>query len=98
VFERMIAQIATKRVLIDALARAGVDVTNVVAPFAAALRGAVGELLSRAQNVGAVRTDVGIPEIIALLMGAARSAEHAAADPEVQRRSLRVVFDGLRPR
>jgi AcrR family transcriptional regulator len=98
VFERMVDQTATKRVLIDALARAGVDVTNVVAPFVTALRHAVGELLGRAQAAGAVRTDVGIPEIIALLMGAARSAEHAAADPEVRQRSLSIVFDGLRPR
>lgn len=98
VFERMVVQTATKKVLTDALARAGVDVTNVVAPFVAALRHAVGELLARAQAAGAVRTDVGIAEIIALLMGAARSAEHAATDPEVQRRSLHILFDGLRPR
>lgn len=98
VFERIVAQTATKKVLTDALARAGVDVTNVVAPFVAALRHAVGELLARAQAAGAVRTDVGIAEIIALLMGAARSAEHAALDLEVQQRSLRILFDGLRPR
>lgn len=98
VFARIVAQTSTKKVLTDALARAGVDVTNVVAPFVAALRHAVGELLARAQAADAVRTDVGIAEIIALLMGAARTAEHTASDPEVQQRSLRVLFDGLRPR
>jgi AcrR family transcriptional regulator len=98
VFERMVQETATKKVLTEALARAGVDVNSVVAPFAVALRRAVGELLTRAQAAGAVRQDVGTAEVIALLMGAARSAEHAAADAAVAKLSLQILFDGLRPR
>ena len=97
-FERMVEQTATKKVLTDALASAGVDVKSVVAPYADALKRALGELLARAQAAGAVRGDIGIPDVIALLMGAARSAEHATGDREVQIRSLQIVFDGLRPR
>lgn len=62
-----------------------------------ALHRAVDTLLSRAQQAGAVRDDVRPLELIAVMIGASRTAEHAGQDPDVRARALAIVFDGLRP-
>lgn len=56
------------------------------------LHEAMGRLLTRAQHAGAVRDDVRIPEVVALLIGAARAVEHGGTQV------LPLVLDGLRPR
>ncbi|WP_345023178.1 helix-turn-helix domain-containing protein [Actinomadura keratinilytica] len=63
-----------------------------------ALQQAVGELLAAAQRAGAVRPDVGIDEVMAILTAACQGALHGAWDDDLRRRTLAVVFDGLRPR
>jgi AcrR family transcriptional regulator len=91
---------ATKHALADALADAGVNVKAVESCHARVvgdLHRAVDALLTRAQRAGAVRDDIRLRELIALLIGASRAAEHAAQDPDLQTRTLAVVFDGLRP-
>lgn len=97
-FQRMIDHATSKKIFTDALAMTGVDVSSLIAPYAAEVRRAVGTLLTRAQAVGAVRSDIAIEEVIALMMGAARAAEFAASDAGLRARSLAIVFDGLRPR
>lgn len=97
-FQRMVEHASNKKVLVDALSVAGVDVTGMVAPYAAEVRRAVGTLLSRAQAAGAVRGDVCSEEVLALMMGASRAAEHAAGNRDLQHRSLAIIFDGLRAR
>jgi hypothetical protein len=62
------------------------------------LRWAVGVLLRRAQKAGAVRDDIDLPELYALLIGTSRAAAYAHLDTEVQARALAIVFDGLAPR
>ncbi|WP_162181733.1 hypothetical protein [Glycomyces tenuis] len=64
----------------------------------AELTAAVGRLLARAQDGGAVRRDVGVEELNAILIGAARTAEQLRSDRALRGRALGVVFDGLRPR
>jgi AcrR family transcriptional regulator len=96
-FQQMVDQAATKKVLTDALAVAGIDVTSMVAPFAEELRRALGILLGRAQDSGAARPDVRVDEVIVLIMGASRVAEHSS-DRAVLARSLEIIFDGLRAR
>jgi len=96
-FTRAVDQSATKIALADALAEAGVDVERAASQVGTDLRQALGTLLSRAQRAGAVRSDVGVSDVIALLVGASRAAEHAGWDPEVQARTVTVVLDGLRP-
>jgi len=61
------------------------------------LRRAVGSLLRRAQGAGAVRDDVELPEVYALLVGTSRAVAHAHLDEEVRARVLAIVFDGLAP-
>lgn len=61
----------------------------------AELRRAVGVLLRRAQEAGAVRADIELPELYALLIGMSRSAAVGRLDADVQGKALGVVFDGL---
>ena len=96
--ERLVGEGAAKRDLVDALAGAGVDVRTTVAATAADLRAEIGRLLDRAQSSGAVRTDITIADLMALLSGlffALRSGANDQADPG---RALAVLRDGLRAR
>ncbi|MGI5227829.1 TetR/AcrR family transcriptional regulator [Actinoallomurus sp. CA-142502] len=89
-FTRVVGHAATKNALSAALTEAGVDVPET----GQGLKQALAALLSRAQDAGAVRGDVGLPEVMALLVGVSRAAERAQG--EVRDRALNVVFDGLR--
>jgi AcrR family transcriptional regulator len=97
-FTSMVGQAAAKKTVIDLLAEAGTDVR--VAESAGALRDGIGTLLIRAQRAGAVRPDVQIPEVMALLISTCQGALQGAWDDELQRRALAIIFDGLsvRPR
>jgi AcrR family transcriptional regulator len=61
------------------------------------LRRAFAALLRRAQQAGAVRDDVELPEVYALLVAASQAAAHGRLDKEVRARMLAIVFDGLAP-
>ncbi|MGI5487890.1 TetR/AcrR family transcriptional regulator [Microtetraspora malaysiensis] len=91
-FAMIVEHATTKKVFVDALSAAGVD------PKAGSpdLRGPIETLLVRAQRSGAVRPDVGMPELLALLSAACLAAQQQSWDPELRDRALGVVFDGLR--
>jgi AcrR family transcriptional regulator len=97
-FARIVRQSTTKRAVAEALAEAGGDVGGAHARAGADLPGALERLLHRAQRAGGVREDIGVAEVMALLVGASGTAERAGADPGVRERALEVVMDGLRPR
>jgi hypothetical protein len=84
--------------LVDTLTAAGVKVTKhaTSSQMGQRLLGGVGTLLTRAQQSGSVRDDIGVTELIALLVGTSWAVEQASWDPLVQARILAVVFDGLR--
>jgi AcrR family transcriptional regulator len=92
-FTSMVGQAAAKKTVIDLLAEAGTDVQ--VAESAGALRDGVATLLIRAQHAGAVRADVQIGEVMALLISTCQGALQGAWSDELQRRTLAVIFDGL---
>ena len=55
-------------------------------------------LLSRAQRSGAVREDLTVPDLILLQHAISEVAEHTRKiSPEVWRRTMLIVLDGLRP-
>jgi Transcriptional regulator SbtR-like, C-terminal domain len=84
--------------LIDAIARAGVEVQTTVAAAAVGLRREIGHLLARAQDSGAVRSDIDTADLMAVLSGVLLALRHRAnqgADPQ---RTLAILRDGLRPR
>jgi AcrR family transcriptional regulator len=90
----LVESTAAKKAVIDALSGAGVDVRAY--PSLSRLWETVGELLSRAQAVGAARRDVGIRELVAVVIGAARAAQFARQDRALRDRVIGVVLDGLR--
>jgi AcrR family transcriptional regulator len=59
---------------------------------------AVGRLVRRAQDEGVLRTDLEPIDVPLLLMGVTRAAANfRAVEPELWRRYLAIVLDGLRP-
>jgi AcrR family transcriptional regulator len=93
-FRAVVEQSGQKAAIADALADAGVDV-RATAAGVSNFREAFEVLLRRAQAAGAVRPDAGVPELIALLIGASRAVEQAGSAP-VGARTLAIVLDGLR--
>jgi AcrR family transcriptional regulator len=67
-----------------------------VAEAKAELTGLVEQLITRAQKAGAVRPDIAADDVSALVGSAIRGAGNSA-DPELWRRYVEVVLDGLRP-
>src|SRR5215469_4988054 len=96
-FSHMVEQGATKKTYVDALADAALDSKIARSQVGHETVQALGALLARAQRAGAVRQDIGVAELIALVVGASRAAEHIGSDSAVRARTLQVVFDGLRP-
>lgn len=97
-FTEVVADAATKIAIGEALLDAGGDEEGEAEQAANGLRRAIGALLRRAQEAGAIRSDVELPEVYALLVGTSRAAAHKHLDDEVRNRMLEVVFDGLAPR
>ena len=96
-FAQLVADAATKIAIGEALLEAGGDGDGNAARASNRLRQVVGILLQRAQRAGAVRADVELPEVYALLVGTSRAAAYAHLDAEVKDRMLAIVFDGLTP-
>ena len=96
-FAQIVADAGRKKALTDALREAGIDPKAGRADQRAAMREALELLLHDAQRAGAVRRDVGVPEVLALLRGASLAAETGDYPGPVLDRTLDIVVDGLRP-
>jgi AcrR family transcriptional regulator len=94
-FRTVVEESPAKTALTNALAEAGVDPRAAAAGLG--FQAAFGRLLARAQRAGAVRADIGVADMVALLVGASHAVEHAT-DPAVRDRTIAIVIDGLRPR
>jgi AcrR family transcriptional regulator len=94
-FERFIAYLATKRALAEEL----MNYMDKDAPLFKASRAsmfAAGEpMLKRAQDAGAVRSDVEFGEILQMVMGIGKIP---TTDPAQTEHMLRIALDGLRYR
>jgi AcrR family transcriptional regulator len=97
-FDQVVAASRGKTALGDALAEAGIDLEHATAAVKRDLHAAISTLLARAQQAGAVRADLGPPELFALLVAASRAVEHLGDDRALQARTVAVIVDGLRPR
>ncbi|RSM84816.1 TetR family transcriptional regulator [Kibdelosporangium aridum] len=93
-FSHLVADAATKIAIAEALLDAGGD-SDGAKQASRRLRQAVGTLLEHAQRAGAVRSDVELPEVYALLVGTSRAAARGNLGQQVTRRMLAIVFDGL---
>jgi AcrR family transcriptional regulator len=94
-FERFIAYIATKQALASELLNYVERDAELFRTSRAALYDAGGPLLERAQEAGVVRRDVGIADVIQMVIGIAKIP---AADPSQTGHMVRIALDGLRYR
>lgn len=88
-FRELIGQAASRRAVITL---AGVDVGAALGALAAP----AGRLLREAQAAGAVRADIEIGEVMALLTGLCQGALHGSWGPDLRQRTLAIVIAGLR--
>ena len=88
---------AAKKDFVKALSRSGIDVMSGRARrIGRRIKQSLGVLLSRAQEVGAIRSDVGVAEILDLLQGLSAANSGYAGSAEGRSRIWTVVLDGLR--
>ncbi len=84
---------AADRGLVDALAGLGIDVNSVWPEAEDEYLAVLGDLLHAAQQADAVRDDITVAEVKALLVGCQAMQSYNA---DVAERVTDVVFDGLR--
>jgi transcriptional regulator SbtR-like protein len=82
----------------DALAAAGVEIPKPPSIAGSRVLETLATVLSRAQDAGAVRKDISVDELIPVITGASRAAEHVGGDPELRDRTISIMLDSLRPR
>jgi AcrR family transcriptional regulator len=92
----MIDEAPAKKDLMLALAGTGFDPHRTEAK--SEIKRAVGKLLARAQEVGAVRADVLVGEVFSLLNGVHAAINAYERDAKSRARLVAIVFDGLRGR
>jgi hypothetical protein len=83
----------------SALAAAEFDLRTAAPDVAADLTRQVGALLDRAHAAGAVRPDLTVDELMALVAGALAAIRHAGAETSRARSAhiAQLILDGLRP-
>jgi AcrR family transcriptional regulator len=94
-FAQIITESRTKLPLATALAAAGVDLTHTAGDTKRAFNAALEQLLVRAQEAGAVRRDIGIRELLVLIVGASHAVQQIGDDRELEAQTVRIVLDGL---
>ncbi len=96
-FAALVDEGSSDLVLADALAGVGFDIETAAPGSEQSLREAFADLLAAAQKAGAVRADIDVADLKALLVGCQAIQRHRG-DPQASRRLLRITLDGLRPR
>jgi AcrR family transcriptional regulator len=96
---RMMATGAENVAVKSALVAAEFDLRTAAPGVAADLTGHVADLLRRAHAAGAVRHDLTVEELMALVAGAFAAIRHAGAETSRQRSAhiAQLILDGLRP-
>jgi AcrR family transcriptional regulator len=95
-FAYMVHEAATNRGLAEAFAGAGFDIDAAAAGSQHDVTGAMGDLLRRAQEVGAVRKDIDVADANALVMGCL-ARERTRTDADARDRMIAIVYQGLKP-
>lgn len=95
-FSLVVAEGAANLGMAEAIAGAGFDLDAAARRGGVDVMGTLGSLLARAQRAGAVRDDVELADVKALIAGCLARTP-AAADPAAQDRMISIVRQGLRP-
>jgi AcrR family transcriptional regulator len=93
----LVAEGATDQGLVEALAGVGFDLADAAPDAEERFMATLGGLLDRAQDAGAVRSDVNLHDLKTLLVGG-QAMQRYNRDPDSTRRLLAIVHDGLEPR
>lgn len=94
-FTRTIEQAARKKTVIDLLTQSGIDLQ--IAEAVQLLDQGVHNLLARAQAVGAIRPTVKTDEVTTLLATMCQATARRSWNPDLQHRTLAIIFRGLSP-
>jgi AcrR family transcriptional regulator len=94
VIETIIGGGAAKIVMVGLLVEES-GMTDAAIEASRTLREAVANLLRRAQDTGAVRSDVSVDELYLLIRGLSQATATAAVSPETLRRAMDIVLNGL---
>ncbi|MGP3915198.1 TetR/AcrR family transcriptional regulator [Nonomuraea sp. 10N515B] len=97
-FTRIVDNAKQKKTLADGLADAGIDHKAGLSDIRRQMREAIEALLTHAQQAGAVRQDLHMPEVLALLSATCMAAERNQWPADLQSTALALLFDGFRPR
>jgi AcrR family transcriptional regulator len=93
----MVAEGATDQGLVDALAGVGFDLAEAAPGAEQRFMAALGDLLTGAQQAGAVRSDIDPHDLKTLLVGC-QAMQQYSGDADVTDRVLAIVRDGLKAR
>jgi AcrR family transcriptional regulator len=93
----LVAEGAADQGLVEALAGVGFDLADAAPDAEDRFMAALAGLLDRAQEAGAVRSDVDLRDLKTLLVGY-QAMQRYNRDPDATRRLLAIVRDGLEPR
>ncbi|MFD0687442.1 TetR/AcrR family transcriptional regulator [Actinomadura fibrosa] len=93
-FTSLVEQAAATRTVVDLLARTG----NEIEPGGPIreLEQALSRLLIRAQQAGAIRPQIRVTEVIALLTAACQGVLSGAWSEDLRHRTLEIIFNGMR--
>jgi AcrR family transcriptional regulator len=94
---RLVAEAEPKKDLIDALVGSGVDLKARLATTGTELRDQIERLLVRAQRTRAVRADLTVADLMALISGLLLGLQTPHGRAADRRRTLAVIQAGLRP-
>jgi AcrR family transcriptional regulator len=92
-FAHLVERTAANRSVVGLLASEGFE-----APIAGAvesLTDVVQQLLQHGQRAGAIRAEVRVDEVMALLVSACQGAMHGGWNPDLRQRTLAIIFAGL---
>jgi AcrR family transcriptional regulator len=92
---RLVAGAASAKDLADALAGANLAAAGLIIAAKQDLSEAGSALLTRAQQAGAVRADIGIDEVMALLSGTTLALQQQPATDGLREKVFAVIRDGL---
>jgi AcrR family transcriptional regulator len=96
-FALVVDQGSSKNAFADALTAAGINAQAAASGVSGEFGGTLMGLLTRAQQAGAVRSDIGVTELKAVLVGASRAVEQVGDDPAARAGIIAILLDGLRP-
>jgi AcrR family transcriptional regulator len=94
---RLVQEGATDQGLVEALAGAGFDLAQAAPDAEQRFMTTLGDLLDRAHQAGAVRTDVDLQDLKTLLVGC-QAMQRYNSDPDSTRRLMAIIRDGLETR